>query len=712
MKTLYEIFNEQRAQLRLSRGQPVDQSQRMKRRQQQQQQEEKEEDEEEEFTTPQQAEARDSYFRHCTSDFCKRAQQIITEWQEFTAKGTDNETLKSRYNNFFNPQLADLISDIEKAFDSGSMDQKDAVTLSHELDEFSETMSQYVINATKSEEVPHQNNTGGQSGGGPSLSGGGGGVKTSEKRGPDCMGKQKGTAKTLAFIPLSGIDCGYGFARNKDKQEVRRYFLDDEIEMQAQEASFVPPTLHTNRMKIGIDLVGAKEEQKVLNNDFFKPNIYSGLKAPFNAMLMYGVAGNGKSFLASAIPTLYSKKLEQLTGRFDQYKVRYYTTSAAMLKSRWQGQTESRIRLTYKYLEQVQKELAKQEPIDEPPLIFLFIDELDNLLAKRKDGGSADIVNTFLPILEPSAGEYKNIVTVGATNLPWNLDGAILSRFSKRLHVDLPMPEAIQSMLYNGIVKQFTDSGDESLEVFQYKEAYDNFMSNVNNAVAMMTFDSVGAKTKLQEESGIDAGEYLNNFVDITHGGNLTSINKLKMGTFGVSSRDVKNFVKALRNELAEVVIRNPLPDHDNCYLEVPNDCKENCETKEQKKIKDKEIEIDKQTKINDASNNSNPDGTKAQVDNKKNDDRKEDKEIKLTEQQIKEMVSDSCRVSCRSCTAKDVPVRSAIELSWKRLHGLFKMNKNVIADAFTSVISAFTSSVDEADYLKVVKYYEEQKKK
>jgi vacuolar protein-sorting-associated protein 4 len=45
----------------------------------------------------------------------------------------------------------------------------------------------------------------------------------------------------------------------------------------------------------------------------------------------------------------------------------------------------------------------------------------------------------------------SNILVLGATNLPWNLDPAIRQRFEKRVHIPLPDTKARSAMVKMGL---------------------------------------------------------------------------------------------------------------------------------------------------------------------------------------------------------------------------------------------------------------------
>ncbi len=72
----------------------------------------------------------------------------------------------------------------------------------------------------------------------------------------------------------------------------------------------------------------------------------------------------------------------------------------------------------------------------------IFIDEIDSMLTQRKadeQEGSRRMKNEFLVQLDGSGNEKKGqVLTIGATNMPHELDDAARRRFVKRLYVPLP----------------------------------------------------------------------------------------------------------------------------------------------------------------------------------------------------------------------------------------------------------------------------------
>lgn len=89
-------------------------------------------------------------------------------------------------------------------------------------------------------------------------------------------------------------------------------------------------------------------------------------------------------------------------------------------------------------------ELA-QERADKGNISIIFIDEIDSLLTSRGGKNEAEssrrIKTEFLVQFDGVKKKSQlnsRILVIGATNLPWQLDDAVLRRFGKRICVPLP----------------------------------------------------------------------------------------------------------------------------------------------------------------------------------------------------------------------------------------------------------------------------------
>ncbi len=143
-------------------------------------------------------------------------------------------------------------------------------------------------------------------------------------------------------------------------------------------------------------------------------------------VLLYGPPGTGKTMLARAT-----------AGEID---ATFFRVSPADVLSKWVGQAEQNI-----------KKLFDAAAAEKRSIIF--IDEIEALVPARRDEGSSVMQRVVPQILQGMEGFDKksssSILFMGATNVPWQLDPAVLrpGRFDEKIYIPLPDLQARRMLL-------------------------------------------------------------------------------------------------------------------------------------------------------------------------------------------------------------------------------------------------------------------------
>lgn len=149
-------------------------------------------------------------------------------------------------------------------------------------------------------------------------------------------------------------------------------------------------------------------------------------------LLLYGPPGTGKTLLAAATA--------------GNLEATFFNVKVSSLLSKYFGESTKLISALFS----VARRLS-------PAVIFL--DEFESLTPVRGSGESGAerrIVSTLLAELDglQAKDDPSFVLTICATNLPWLLDLAVLSRFQRRIYVPLPDDQARKAILDIHITKR------------------------------------------------------------------------------------------------------------------------------------------------------------------------------------------------------------------------------------------------------------------
>ena len=193
--------------------------------------------------------------------------------------------------------------------------------------------------------------------------------------------------------------------------------------------SFISP----NNITVGFDDVGSLENVKAKLREAIvlplrRPEIFaqSSLLKSCKGLLLFGPPGTGKTMLAKALAR--------------ESGANFLSIATSTIFNKYVGESEQNTRAIFTLA-------ARLSPC------VIFIDEIDSILSSRSSGGSSEeytrkVKNEFMSCWDGLlTDENLRVVVIGCTNRPFDLDDAVLRRFSRKLLVDLPDAEQREKIL-------------------------------------------------------------------------------------------------------------------------------------------------------------------------------------------------------------------------------------------------------------------------
>jgi vacuolar protein-sorting-associated protein 4 len=227
--------------------------------------------------------------------------------------------------------------------------------------------------------------------------------------------------------------------KHKDSSSDEESKEDDEL-MKGLESAIVEETPNVKWDDVaGLDTAKSLLREAVILPIEY-PQLFKGKRKPWTGILLYGPPGTGKTFLAKACAT--------------EAQSTFITVTVSDLLSKFLGDTEKQVRNLF--------EMARKR---KPSIIF--IDEIDSVCGERGQNEHETmrrVKNEILQQMDGVKSKNKDVLVLGATNLPWEIDKAMRRRFKKKIYISLPDEHSRKEIIKYNLDDTPHDLSDEEFE--------------------------------------------------------------------------------------------------------------------------------------------------------------------------------------------------------------------------------------------------------
>ncbi|EGR33868.1 vacuolar sorting ATPase, putative [Ichthyophthirius multifiliis] len=193
------------------------------------------------------------------------------------------------------------------------------------------------------------------------------------------------------------------------------------------------------------DVSGNNYAKKCIQESIILPNIYpnlfsNGKPKPWNKILLYGPPGVGKTMICQAI--------------CNETQATPIWVSLTDITSKFIGESEKLLKILF--------DLAKENA----PSVLIF-DEMDSI-GRKRNGSETEterrIKTQYLKQLDEIDNIPEQIYVIATTNMPWELDVAVIRRFQRKIL--LPLPKNDDRLL---IFKNFLGQKNHDIKENEYQ---------------------------------------------------------------------------------------------------------------------------------------------------------------------------------------------------------------------------------------------------